>query len=57
MPDRLKGRSQAKCSSWSIRLGIWHGATDSTLEKFTVTKHGRGEDPHGVLAPIKKDIL
>jgi hypothetical protein len=62
MPDWSKGRGQMKCSLWYSRLGIRRGANDPTLEKSTVTKppqhmeedHGGSQDPHRVVAPVKK---
>jgi hypothetical protein len=64
MPDRSKGRGQTKCSPWSSRLEVGRGANNPTPEKSTVTKppepmeedHGGGQDPHRVLAPVRKDI-
>jgi hypothetical protein len=35
-------------------LGVGHGAEDPTPETLTVTKNGRAQDPHKVLAPVKK---
>jgi hypothetical protein len=52
MPDRSKGGDQTKCSPWSSRLEVGHGAINSTLEKCSATKppepmekdHGEGQD-------------
>jgi hypothetical protein len=58
MPDMSKGRGQTKCSPWSSSLGVGRGANNPTLEKSTVTKpldsYGEGQDPHRVVAPVKK---
>jgi hypothetical protein len=62
MPERSKGRGQTKCTLWSSRLGVGLGANNSTPERSTVTKlpepmeedHGRGQDPHRVVPPVKK---
>jgi hypothetical protein len=42
--SRSKDRGQTKCSPWSCRLGVGHGAND----------HGGGQDSHRVVAPVKK---
>jgi hypothetical protein len=62
MPDRSKGRGQTKCSPRSFRLGFGHGPNNPAPEKSTVTKpqepmeedHGGGQDPHRVVASVKK---
>jgi hypothetical protein len=36
MPDRSKGRGQMKCSPWSYRLRVGHGANNQNPEKSTV---------------------
>jgi hypothetical protein len=41
MSDRSKARGQTKCSPWSSRLVVGHGAEDHTSENFTVTKSWR----------------
>jgi hypothetical protein len=51
MPDRSKSRGLMKCSPWSTRFGVRHGANDPTLKKFTVTKPCRMPRPtHGCSA-------
>jgi hypothetical protein len=36
--EGAKGRGQMKCSPWSPKLGVGHGANDPTPPKKTVTK-------------------
>lgn len=43
-----------KCSRRSSRLGFECGADNPILEKFIVMKPWRGQDPHKVIAPVKK---
>jgi hypothetical protein len=53
--DRLKCSAQMKYSPWSSRLGVERGANDPIPERITLTKpHGGGQDPHRVVAPVKK---
>jgi hypothetical protein len=59
MPNMSKGRIQTKCSPWSSRLGVGCWANDPTPKKITVMKppdRGAGQDPHRVLAPVKKSL-
>lgn len=44
-PSRSEGKSQTKCSPWSLRWEIWRGANDPTPEKFTVSKQRRRPRP------------
>jgi hypothetical protein len=60
MPGRLKDTDQTKYNSWFSRVGVRHGANNTTLEKITVTKppelmkeeNGGGQDPHSVVVPV-----
>jgi hypothetical protein len=60
MPDRSKGRGQTKCSPWSSRLGVRCGANNPTPGKINCYKtseaYGGGQDPHRVVAPVKKKM-
>jgi hypothetical protein len=60
MPDSSKCKDQMKCSPWSSRLGVGHGANNPTLEKIycheTLGANGGGKDPHRVVSPAKKII-
>jgi hypothetical protein len=38
MPHRSKSRGQIKCSPWSYKLGVGHGASNITPGKSTVKK-------------------
>jgi hypothetical protein len=54
MPGMSKGRSQMKCIPWSSRLGFGCGANTPTPENITVRNYGVGQDPHRVVATVKK---
>jgi hypothetical protein len=64
MPGRLKDTEQTKYNSWSFRVEVGRGANNPTSEKFTATKplesvkedDGGGQDPHRVVAPVKKKL-
>jgi hypothetical protein len=60
MLDRSMSRAQAKCSSWSFRLGVWRGANEpSTLttlpEEPMDGDHGGGQDLHRLVLPVKNE--
>jgi hypothetical protein len=65
MPDRSKGRGQTNSSPWYSISVVERGVNHRTAEKFTVAKgpepvegdHGGGQDPDGVVAPVKKKRL
>jgi hypothetical protein len=61
MPDRSKGMGQKKHSPWSSRLGVVRGANNPTLEEIycygTSRGYEGGQDPHRIVAPVKKRFI
>jgi hypothetical protein len=53
MPDRSKDMSQTKCSPWSSRLGVGHGATTPPQKNLLLRNHGKAQDPNRVAASVK----
>jgi hypothetical protein len=56
MPDRSKSRIPTKCSPWSSRFGVGHGADDSTPEKGAVTKPWKAPRPTRSCSASKEDL-
>lgn len=54
MRDRAKGRGQIKCNPWSCRLGVGCGVRTPTWKNFLLWNHEGDQDPHMVVAPLKK---
>jgi hypothetical protein len=58
MLDKSRGRGETKYSPWSAMLGVGRGTDNPIPEKSTVNEtsraYGAGQDPHSVVAPVKK---
>jgi hypothetical protein len=56
-PDWSKGGGQTECSPWSSRLAVGRGVTTPPRKMLLSRNHGGGQDPHRVVAPVKKKNL
>jgi hypothetical protein len=54
MPDRSKDMGQTKCIPWSSRFGVGCGSKEPTPENLLLRSHGGDQDPHRVVAPVRK---